>query len=74
VPRGQRDGSLRSYSRLSRSGSNYVIGENWFNPDPLQILDTKENKTVPVTSRGGLCGYETSRLPHFLDSQQTDGG
>jgi hypothetical protein len=30
-------------------------------------------KAIPVTGRGGLLGYETSRNPHFLDSQLRDG-
>jgi hypothetical protein len=29
---------------------------------------------IPVTDRGGPWGCETSRFPHFLDSQLTDGG
>jgi hypothetical protein len=32
------------------------------------------SKAIPVTGRGGLYGCKTSRLPHFLDSQLTDGG
>jgi hypothetical protein len=32
------------------------------------------SKAVPVTGRGGPYGCETSRLPHFLDNQLTDGG
>jgi hypothetical protein len=31
-------------------------------------------KTLPVTGRGGQYGCETSKLPHFLDNQLTDGG
>jgi hypothetical protein len=33
-----------------------------------------KNKHVAVTGRGGLKGCELSRIPHFLDSQLTDGG
>jgi hypothetical protein len=29
---------------------------------------------MPVTNRGGLLGCEMSTIPHFLDSQLTDGG
>jgi hypothetical protein len=29
---------------------------------------------IPVTGRGCLLGYETSRIPHFLDSRLRDGG
>jgi hypothetical protein len=31
-------------------------------------------KAIPVTGRGGPQGYETSRLPHFLDNRLADGG
>jgi hypothetical protein len=31
-------------------------------------------KAIPVTGRGGPWGYETSRLPHFLNNRLTDGG
>jgi hypothetical protein len=33
----------------------------------------EKGKAIPVTSRGGPWGCETSRLPHFLDSRLTDG-
>jgi hypothetical protein len=33
-----------------------------------------KRKAIPVTGRDGPYGYETSRLPHFLDSRLTDGG
>jgi hypothetical protein len=29
---------------------------------------------IPVTGRGGLQGFETSSLPHFVDKRLTDGG
>jgi hypothetical protein len=32
-----------------------------------------KRRTVPVASRGGPHGCETSRLPHFLDIRLTDG-
>jgi hypothetical protein len=32
----------------------------------------KKSKAIPVTDRGGPQGYETSRLPHFLDNRLTD--
>jgi hypothetical protein len=39
------------------------------------ILGTKKkNKAIPETGHGGPKGCETSRLPHFLDNQLTDGG
>jgi hypothetical protein len=31
-------------------------------------------KAIPVTGRGDPYGYETSRLPHFLDNRLTEGG
>jgi hypothetical protein len=34
----------------------------------------KVNKTIPVTGHGGLQGFETSMMQHFLDNQLTDGG
>jgi hypothetical protein len=33
-----------------------------------------EDKAIPVTGPWGPYGYETSRLPHFLDNRLTDGG
>jgi hypothetical protein len=33
-----------------------------------------KGKAIPVTRRERPQGYETSRLPHFLDNQLTDGG
>jgi hypothetical protein len=32
------------------------------------------SRAIPVTGRGGPCGCETSRLPHFLYNRFTDGG
>jgi hypothetical protein len=37
---------------------------------PLQ----KKIAAIPVTSRGGPWGCQTSKLPHFLDNRHTDGG
>jgi hypothetical protein len=37
------------------------------------MYKVSKNKTIPVTGRGGLHGYEMSKIPHFLDSQFTDG-
>jgi hypothetical protein len=34
----------------------------------------EESRAIPVTGRGGPYGYETSRLPHFLDNRLRDGG
>jgi hypothetical protein len=34
----------------------------------------EKGKANPITGLGGPYGYETSRLPHFLDSLLTDGG
>jgi hypothetical protein len=34
----------------------------------------EKGKAIPVTGRECPQGCETSRLPHFLDNQLTDGG
>jgi hypothetical protein len=34
----------------------------------------KKGKAITLAGRGGPEGYETSRLPHFLDNRLTDGG
>jgi hypothetical protein len=39
-----------------------------------RFSDYVKVKAAPVTGRGGPQGWETSRLPHFLDNQLTDGG
>jgi hypothetical protein len=38
------------------------------------MLKGKKGKGIPVTGGGGPQGCDTSRLPHFLDNQLTDGG
>jgi hypothetical protein len=38
----------------------------------VRIVKVK-SKAIPVTSRGGPLGCETSRIAHFLDHQLTDG-
>jgi hypothetical protein len=40
----------------------------------VEIMMKGKGKAIPVTGCEGLDGSETSRLPHFLDSQLTDGG
>jgi hypothetical protein len=37
-------------------------------------MTVKKCKAIPVTGLGGPYGCETSRLPHFLDNQLSDGG
>jgi hypothetical protein len=37
------------------------------------IIDCNSN-AIPVTGHGGPQGYESSRLPHFLDNRFIDGG
>jgi hypothetical protein len=32
----------------------------------------EKDKAIPIKGRGGLWGFETSRLPHFLDNWLTD--
>jgi hypothetical protein len=39
-----------------------------------EYIYDKKGKAIPVTGREGPEGCETSRPPHFLDSQLTDGG
>jgi hypothetical protein len=39
-----------------------------------QTDKVKKGKAIPVRGRGGPYGWETSRLPHFLDNRFTDGG
>jgi hypothetical protein len=36
----------------------------------LADISKKINKALPVTCSGGLEGFETSRIPHFLDSSE----
>jgi hypothetical protein len=36
-------------------------------------LKIKNGKAIPVTGHGGPQGSETSRIPHFLEYQLTDG-
>jgi hypothetical protein len=38
------------------------------------IIVRKKRKAIPVTGRVVPYGFETSRLPHFLDNRLTDGG
>jgi hypothetical protein len=33
-----------------------------------------KGQDIPVTGREGPSGFETSRLPHFLDNRLTDSG
>jgi hypothetical protein len=56
------DTILKKYSRFLRKAGQFPPG-----------YKTKV-KAILVTSRGGTFGYETSKLPHFLDNRQTDGG
>jgi hypothetical protein len=43
---------------------------------PLEFVRSrkKKGKSIPVTGRRGPEGYETSRLPHFLENRLTNGG
>jgi hypothetical protein len=40
----------------------------------FQMFFSEKSKAIHVTGRGGLCGCETLRFPHFLDNRLTDGG
>jgi hypothetical protein len=42
-------------------------------PSPQCSVCKKKSKAIAVTGHGGPYGCETSRLPHFLDNQLTDG-
>jgi hypothetical protein len=42
-------------------------------PNPRKVLK-KSAKIFLVTGRGGLQGYKTSRMLHFLENQLTSGG
>jgi hypothetical protein len=42
--------------------------------DSVQSETTRVYKGIPLTGREGPYGCQTSRLPHFLDNQFTDGG
>jgi hypothetical protein len=37
-------------------------------------MKRKRKKAIPVAGHEGPYGCRTSRLPHFLDNQLTDGG
>jgi hypothetical protein len=39
-----------------------------------KYLGEQTGKAIPVTGRGDTQGFETSRLPHFVESRLTDGG
>jgi hypothetical protein len=45
-----------------------------YDNDMLALGSKKKSKSIPVTSRGGVQGHETPRIPHFLDKRLTDGG
>jgi hypothetical protein len=38
-----------------------------------KISKVKKGKAVPLIGHGGPQGYQTSRLPYFLDSRLIDG-
>jgi hypothetical protein len=40
----------------------------------VTCIDMYTDTVIPSTGRGGRCGSETPRLPHFLGSLFTDGG
>jgi hypothetical protein len=43
-------------------------------PVNIKVKKKKKVKSIPVTGRGGLEGYEMLRIPHILDDQHIDGG
>jgi hypothetical protein len=40
----------------------------------LVLKEGKKSKAIPLTGREGPYGFETSRIPHFLDNRLTDDG
>jgi hypothetical protein len=49
--------------------------QNWFMKNKrVYVLQMWKGEAIPVTGLGGPGGYETLRLPHFLDNRLTDGG
>jgi hypothetical protein len=40
----------------------------------IKKISYPNGKAIPETGREGPQGYETSRLPHFLENRLTDGG
>jgi hypothetical protein len=45
-----------------------------FGTDIDETNGYKKSKAIPVRGHADPQGCETSRLPHFLDNQSTDGG
>jgi hypothetical protein len=44
------------------------------NLDTSHYIRQKKVNAISVTGHGSPYGYETSRVPHFLDNRLTDGG
>jgi hypothetical protein len=50
-----------------------ISAENRTRASGSAELEYLSKKTIPVTGRGGLLGYEMLRIPHCLDNRLTDG-
>jgi hypothetical protein len=68
-------------SKCQYSTLNEAITTYFHNPANLLFIIIhsfnavkKKGKAIPATGHGGPQGSETSRLPHFVDNQLTDGG
>jgi hypothetical protein len=64
----------KSHKRSSVSLTIKKVTFPQTNREKTIIFCLKKGKVIPVTDRGGQQGFETSRLPHFLDNRLTDGG
>jgi hypothetical protein len=64
-------GELHAPAALSPSFK--FIGD-WVDPKSSLQFRVKKGKAVPVPGHGGPYGYETLRVPQYLDNRLTDGG
>jgi hypothetical protein len=55
---------------ITKKYYNYLVSSNKQILNPIK----KESRAIPVTSRGGIKGCETSKTPNFLDNRLTDSG
>jgi hypothetical protein len=48
-----------------------VASSRFINITPFYAI---KSRAIPITDRGGLYGFETSRIPHVLDNRLTGDG